>query len=425
MQGLKRLMWGACLAALSAAPAGAVGTFVGPDGSTITMEASRSLLVRYADKVQLITQVKYAGTPADLVWLIAVPNVPNAEDNNVTAVAANPAILDELSTRSHPVLDGVCEGTPTGARANERQAEEWGPVPNMGLAGRIFEAAEIQDGYLAEFLQTTRGYTLDEPLQAAIDDMFNQNYMFVAVHIDTAAIGVNKIDPIISITWPDNSGALRVGTRPIATAVPDGGVADLVFFTLDAGRANGNLMTRELDFADVAFSGPNQTNYTEAFDAQVGALQTQLFITEHAEAVDNLSFQDEALENLRSEAGASFLTRLRARMSAAVFRTNGKTAEFTAQGAGAYSREHEVEGLNCGGGEDPDMGAPEADMAMGGDDMGGEQPDPDMGAANSGDMGSSGGGGGGGGCSADPSRGTPWAWALLLGLPLLARRRRR
>ena len=65
MRGLKRLMWGACLAALSVAPAGAVGTFVGPDGSSITMEASRSLLIRYPDRVQLITQVKYAGTPAD------------------------------------------------------------------------------------------------------------------------------------------------------------------------------------------------------------------------------------------------------------------------------------------------------------------------------------------------------------------------
>ncbi|MCA9546391.1 MAG: DUF2330 domain-containing protein [Myxococcales bacterium] len=423
MRGLKRLVAGACLAALSVAPAGAVGTFVGPDGSTIAMEASRSLLVRHADRVELITQVKYAGTPADFVWLIAVPNVPNARDNNVTASPASQAVLDELSDTTHPVLDGVCDGMPTGARANERQADEWGPVPAGGLTGRVFEAAEVEAGELTEFLTTTRGYTVDEALQAAIDDTLNQNYMFIAVHIDTAALGTQKLDPIISVTWPEGPGALRVGTRPIATAIPEG-VADLVFFTLDSGRANGNLMTRELDFGAMAFTGPNQTDYRAQFDAQVAPLQTQVFVTEFAGAVDNTTFQDEGLENLRSASGASFLTRLHARMSAAVFRTNGKTFEFSPQGSGAYAREHEITGLNCGG-DEPDMAMGEVDMATGEADMGGEEPALDMGGTPNADMGSSGGGGGGGGCSADPGRGTPWAWALLLGLPLLARRRRR
>ena len=150
MRGLKRLVAGACLAALSVAPAGAVGTFVGPDGSTIAMEASRSLLVRHADRVELITQVKYAGTPADFVWLIAVPNVPNARDNNVTASPASQAVLDELSDTTHPVLDGVCDGMPTGARANERIASRLiasGPVVLQRLGSlRTSAAARLRSG---------------------------------------------------------------------------------------------------------------------------------------------------------------------------------------------------------------------------------------------------------------------------------------
>ena len=50
------------------APALGMGTLITADGTTIT--ASRTLVARHADKVQLITQVKY-GAPADSLigWL--------------------------------------------------------------------------------------------------------------------------------------------------------------------------------------------------------------------------------------------------------------------------------------------------------------------------------------------------------------------
>ncbi len=425
MRGITRIILGACLAAFSAVPAGAVGTFVGPEGSTVQLEASRSLLIRYADRVQMITQVKYAGTPADFVWLLAIPNVPNAIDNGVRTAPAPQAALDELSDTTHPVLDAVCDGEATGAQAAIRQAETWGPVPNEGLAGRVFEARDIENGDLDAYLATTRGYVIDDALQAAIADTVDQNFMFVAVHIDTAAIGVNKIDPIISVTWPEAAGPTRIGTRPIATALPSG-VADLVIWTLDAGRTQANLTTRELDLSTVAFTGATDTNYLEAFDADVGRQQGQVFITEFGEPVSNATFESEILETFRSESGATFLTRLRARMAAAVFRTNAKTVSFNAQGAAAYGRTHTVEGFMCGGAVTPDQGVSEDMGPVVGDDMG--EPTPlDMATGGSADMGSSGGGGGGGGCTARPGHSAPWPWLLGLLLPigLLSRRRRR
>lgn len=413
---------GALLAAaattLAAAPAAAIGTFIGADGSTITMDASRSLLVRYPDRVQLITQVKYDGRPGAFDWLIALPNVNNAIDSGVRVTTASQAILDELSNTTHPLLEGECNGMATGAQAAVTQLEgDWGPAPSEALPSRVFEANQIQDGDLDEYLTTTRGYTIDAPAQSAISDMFNQNYMFVAVQIDPAQLGVDKVDPIVSITWPDASGTLPIGTRPIATAIPDGGKADLVFWTLADGRTSGNFTTREIDFEGVEFIGVGQTNYLLQFDADVGRNQTQAFITEHAEPVGAESFDSELLETLRSESGATFLTRLRARMVPAVFRTNGQTMSFSAQGAAAYSREHSVTGLNCGAGE-ADMGA--ADMGPGTDDMGAGELDQGAGQA---DAGASASGGDDGGCAV--SADTP-AWSLLLAaFPLLISLRRR
>jgi hypothetical protein len=417
----KAALLGAMATLLSAAPAAAIGTLVGPDGSTIPLDASRTLLVRYADRIQLITQIKYEGRPGEFDWLIALPNVNNAIDNGVRVSMASQAMLDELANTTHPVLDGACDGNPTGARAEVYQVDgDWGPTANEALPARIFEATQIQNGDLDNYLTGTRGYTIDDALRGAIDDTFNQNYMFAAVHIDTAAVGVDKIDPIVSITWPDAGDTMALGTRPIAASIQEGGKADLVLWTLDAGRVSGNFATRELDFSAVEFLGVGQTNYLLKFDDDVGRNQTQAFITEYGQPVSAASFESELLETLRSESGATFLTRLRARMLPAVFRTNAKTMTFTAQGAAAYENTHEVIGLMCGG-DVPDMGGVEADMGEATADMGTEL---DEGPANTADAGSaSSGGGGSDGCAV--SADTP-AWPLLLGaLPLLISLRRR
>ena len=128
--------------------------------------------------------------------------------------------------------------------------------------------------------------------------------------------------------------------------------------------------------------------------------------------------------------GASFLTRMRARLGGPALRANA-IVSLRDDGQAAYENTHQVQGFMCGGNmPDPDMGVAQPDMGGPAADMGGEVT-PDMtvitrdGGAGA-DMASGGGGGGDDGCAvALGGGGSAGLLLALCGLPLLRRRRRR
>lgn len=419
------------LAVLAAGPAWGLGALVGPEGGTIT--ASRSLVVRYADRVQLVTQIKYAGSPQQLIWLLAVPNSNTPDETiangGVEVRAFSQAALDELDGLTRPVLEGVCDGAPSGQSTEIVLAEQFGPAQPQMLQVRKYSVPDIIDGDLVAFLQGA-GVAVDEPLQATIDEMVNQNFMMVALRIDTAALGVARVDPVVSVTWPQAAGTdLRVALRPLTVSLGNG-PANLVLWTLDAQRTRTNVATEELRFDDVMFVSNVDTNYVQALDNQVGVRQTQMFVTEFAGAADD--FTDADLAGAAATSGAGFLTRLRARIGAPALRTNLILVQLQGAGTAAYDRTHQVEGFQCGGEEPADMGVeptPDADVVE--EDMGPAPGDQDMGLVRDPDGGVPAGEGGGGddGCVVafgGPGRGSALLvlLAVLLSLHTSLRRRR-
>ncbi|MEZ4469587.1 MAG: DUF2330 domain-containing protein [bacterium] len=413
-------------ALLAAGPAFGLGTFIGPDGSTVPIDQARTLFVRGADGVRIVTQVHYQGTPGKLLWILAIPNFNNPADDGVIVETLPQAALDELDVLTWPRLDGACEGTPNGQSAEAYQRDAWGPAPNSALPQRTFPVPEIEMGRLATYAADT-GVTIDEAAQGVIDAMVDQNFMIVTLRIDTTELGVNRVDPIVSIRYPLGAGdPFRVALFPSNTAVA-GENSDFVWWTLGNQRMRSNLTTNELDFETVHFVTNAETNYVEALDQAVSARQTQMLITEYAQGVDG-PFTDAALEAARG--GASFLTRMRARFGGPALRANA-VISLRDDGQAAYENTHTVQGFMCGGNmPDPDMGMVEADMGVA-PDMGGEDT-PDQGVitrdGGGADMAAGGGGGGGGGDGCSVALGEGGQAGLLfalLGLPLLRRRRRR
>ena len=394
----------------------------------IELEAARTIVVLHSDKVQIISQVRYLGTPDELVWLLAIPNFNDPVEDGVRIEAFGQGGFDELDGVTRPALQGICDDTPNGQEAEISQVPVWGPETPMPLPSRTYNAAEVANGDLLNYLQGF-GWAVDEATQAVITQMLDQNFMFVVVRVTTADLGVNKIDPTVSITYP-----LALGEQPKLPLLPsslnaNAGPADLVVWTMAGQKLRANLNTTELDAANVAFTAPGEANnYNAAFDAQVGANQTQTFITEYANGLDG--FTNPALTQLVADSGAVFLTRLRVRMSAPALRAN-RIVSLREAGMGPIERALEVDGFNCGGAmPDPDMGVgPETD---GGEPEvdGGDSPDADGGGGADGgvvvvDGGRKGGGGGGSAplCSARPGNsGWPLLFLFFL-LPLRSRRR--
>lgn len=409
-------------ALLATGQAWAFGTFIGPEGSTVPMNAARTLVVRGPDSVQLVSQVNYAGNPTKLLWIIGIPNFNMPADDGVLVGTLPQSAFEELEELTTPRLEGVCEGAPTGQMAEARQRDTWTGT-NMALPVRSFPVPEIEMGRLAQHAADF-GVVIDEAAQAAIDGLVDQNFMVVAVRIDTAALGVNRVDPIVSIRYPLAAGEqIRTAIFPTNTVVPADGPVDFVWWTLGSQRMRSSLPTDELDFATVQFVTNAETNYTEALDAALAPRQTQAFIREFAGGVDG-GFSDAGLEGIRQ--GAVYLTRLRARLSGAALRaTRMATPTLRDDGTTAYERAHAVTAFMCGGPE-PDMGAPVADMGAGpmadmgvvDDDQGIVRPDGGADAATGG-----GGGGGGDGCQTSPGS-APGAVVLLASSLLLLRRRR-
>lgn len=399
-----------------------LGTFISDTGSGTALDASRTAFVRSADSLRMVSQVRYAGSPGKLLWLIAIPNFNTPDEDGVLVTRGEQAALDALSNSTRPQFKGFCDGVDNGDVSSAPQSESWGPTPNMALPQRLFSVPDLLDGDLQAYADSV-GVTIDEDAQTVIDTVIDQNYMLVTLFFDATAVGVNKVDPVVDITFPRAAGEdIPLALFPTNTAVPAGN-ADLVIFTLGSSRFNASLTTRELDFADVSFISPAETNYLPAFDAFVGTRQTQMFITEQASGIDG-AFNEPTLDGWIDQSGATFQTRLRARLSGPALRAN-KFISLSAGGMGAYASTHDVTGFMCAG-DEPDMGMVEVDMGV---------TDVDMAVGGEGGAGGEGGGapadagptepdGGGddGGCAISHDAPTPW---FLLGALLLFPFRRR
>lgn len=405
----------------------ALGTVITQEGTTV--QASRSLIIRSADTMRLVTQIKYGAATDNLIWLVPIPNFNRPEDEGVRVEVFASGAMDELDALSRPVLNGECDGEPSGMVQEVLQAESFGPGLDMRPAIGFYTAAEIEANELNEYI-TGQGFQVSESAADNIAQIVNQNFMFVAVRLNLADLGVARVDPIISISYPAERGSnQKIALRPLNDVTNE--VSDIVLWILDTDRAQMNVTTTDMEFTDVEFISGTETNYLTAFDQFVGTRQTQMFVTEFAGAVDLSGIMDETLSSAMSESGSTFLTRLHARMAPAALRASAAFVNLQTAAGAVYDRTHTVAGFNC----EPAM--PDAGMMMPDGDGGmnadaGESTDGGGGPITRGDGGldSDGGssGGGGGGCAATAhTTGTPLMilFLLLMGIPLTNRRQRR
>jgi hypothetical protein len=361
----KRFSLAAIGVLLSVNSAWALGSLITADGTTIT--ASRTLVVRHADEMQIVTQVKYGAATDNFIWLLAIPNFNHPVDDGVRAEAFPSAALDELDALSRPVLQGACDGTPNGMSQDVIQANGFGPGLDMRPATQFYSAAEISAGELGNYV-TGQGFEIDEATQTMIDSVVNKNLMLVAIRVDVGALGTPRVDPVISLKYPaprDSRQGLAVQTvLPNVTA----GAADLVVWVLDTNRAKMISRTVPLEFEDVAFISVNETNYVAAMETQLAMHQTRMTVVEFAGTLDPAALENAALSEAITTSGSSFLTRLHTRITPPAIR-----AETQAQGyisirtdpGGDYSREHQISGFGCA-----EMPSEDAGMMMAMNDAG-------------------------------------------------------
>lgn len=428
MRAYRWAMVAVALCAMSTS-AWALGGLASPDGSE-TIRATRIVVARGADDVRIIAQMRYQGAPTTAVWLVPLPNFTEPADDGVRGEAVAQAPLDALDAATRPILDGECDGMPTGAQQEVLQLEQYGPGNQMVLPTRFFTAADITMGSLDTYLDGL-GIVPDMAMAEAIGRVVDENFMLAAVRIDTADLGVDRIDPIVRLRYPLEPGdQVKLGLRMLEPSTGDQ-PADLIIWSLDQNRTRTNFTTEELDFGGVRFIAPGETNYTQAFDMAVAPRQSQMFVWEFAGPAPGDGFGDAGLAALITETGAAFVTRMRARVIKAALRNNLAFTTFREAGAGEVPRQHAVEGFMCGGGPDPepdpDMGLAEGDMGLAEGDVGLAEDDLGGLVADAGDTDDDDdGGGGASGCAATPGTGHPLPW-LLVSLCLLAtglRRRR-
>ena len=113
---------------MSVQGAWALGTLITTDGTTI--QASRTLIIRHAEEIQIVTQVKY-GTPAEqFIWLLPIPNHNRPVDEGVRAEAFPSAALDELDA-AHGLFYGAPAMACQPAWPKVLLAESFGPGLDM------------------------------------------------------------------------------------------------------------------------------------------------------------------------------------------------------------------------------------------------------------------------------------------------------
>lgn len=419
--GLWRVAAAAALTLGWAGPAGAVGGLVTPDGNG-TIVATRVMVVRGAEDVTLNIQIRYQGSPASAVWLVPLPNFTEPADDGVRPGVVAKETFDELARATWPILSGACEGMPATGMQQISQIEQYGPANLETPATRFFTVTDIGMGNLDAYLEG-QGIALDEAMQTAVARVVDENFMLAAVRVEPGEMGVDRIDPIVSIRYPAEPGdQVKLGLRLLEPTIGMG-PADIVLWLFDQTRLRANFATAELDYGLIRFLSPSETDYVPSFDMQVGAQQSQMFIVENARAVDAGTFADPTLVEA---AAAGFMTRLRARIVPAALRNNVAFVSFRDQGEGEVPREHAVQGFGCGmempdmgggmpdGGGEGDMGPAEADMDPIDPGMDGGPLQADLGDDDDDD---GGGGGGSAGCLATPGS-APGGWPALLLIPL-------
>ena len=105
----------------------------------------------------------------------------------------------------------------------------------MRPATQFYNATEVAAGELNSYIEG-QGLTVDESVQGVIDAATNQNFMFVAVRINVADLGVPRVDPIISIRYPAARGDLEELALVAMTPNLNGQPANMVVWTLDTNR---------------------------------------------------------------------------------------------------------------------------------------------------------------------------------------------
>lgn len=415
----------------------ALGTLVTPAGTHASILRSRTLVVRYPDKIQIVTQIKATGDAPKFGWLIPLTNVNNPSDNGVLVAMANKASLDELDTLTAPQFTGTCNGAPSGESATVLFGDGW-QNGQATISAHVVSAPEIGLGDLSTYL-AGRTYEVTPEVQTAIDTLHDQNFMFAVVNID--GMPGAGVDPIVKIDLPLAAGTdAKLGLAEAAATLGSDRI-DMVVWTLDASQMKGSLRTKPFDFSGVEFISNDETNYDLVLPNWLNAgpqNQTQTVVLEYGAPVEG--FDTAELDNAASNSGATYLTRLRASFLP-VAATSNKTLTLKAlDRATDYPREHELPGRGCaatpdaagtGGTQVPDAAVEDAgtgsipDAAPHTD--GGISP-ADAGADSDA---SGGGGGGGGGCQVGLSNhGTTGLLAgavaaFLLSLNTLGRRRRR
>jgi len=428
---MQKLRWTSLIAVFAIlAPGGALafGTLVTAEGVTIT--ASRTLVVRHGGTIQIATQVKYDGATDKLVWLLGLPNFNNPDEDMVRGEPLSQEVFDTLDQITRPTLTPSCDAMPTGAPPVPVLFGGGAFGPTAVLATSFFPAALATKGdmdRLRPFLERA-GFPVvdDDPIDATISALVDQNLMVAAIIIDLATLGQDRIDPIISLRYPAERGDdPKLALRGLMPNLGEGR-ANLVVWVLDTARGKIGT-TRDLNTESVVLMADGSSNYNDVIDQQAMAFQSQVFFTEYASAIDEGSVENPSLRGILSESGATFLTRLRARIVPAALRTNLAVATVTTQGTARVDNFHTVLASNCAP-EVPDMAemggptdaGPEMDMAP-------EMPAADM--AVSADGGSSGSkdddDDDDGGCAANAASTTAPILLLLLFLPLTLRRRRR
>ena len=206
--------------------------------------------------------------------------------------------------------------------------------------------------------------------------------------------------------------------------------ANLVVWVLDTGRAKIGT-TRDLNGDAIQLNADGTSNYNTTIEEQGAPFQSQVFFTEYAAEITADAVANVGLSGLLSESGATFLTRLRARIQAPALRANLAVAEVTTQGTAPRDNFYTVRAADCAP-EMADMGGEEPQPTDAGpaSDMGEPMMADDMSMGADADLSNGGGGGGGGGdddggCSAfDGAQSAP-LFLFFLFLPLTLRRRRR
>jgi hypothetical protein len=336
----------------------AFGLFINGQEGIMTSSQSRVFLAQSNDEAHIMLQQQYTGdVEQDVYWLIPVPNIDNLETNPPQMNIISGDVFTELSELSKPRFEGAC-GEDLSEESSDGEQRGWAvgdvslnQTPVVFNATKLIPPTNMPD-MLSEFENylTRLNIPISETLQEYIRWSVDQNYMFILIKFPAGSLSEVTM-PSFSVTLPEVS-AYRLNLRLLALSMIEQN-SDLVFWILDEARYKGSIATNELDFMDVRFNemadnmNGQATNYLQMFDTFTFALQSQMLIREYSAAVDNNTFTNSILANLRSQLVATRLTRLRGRFIVAALRNTVNIISFIEEQGGNYDRVHRVSGSNC------------------------------------------------------------------------------